>query len=51
MSDATLLITNALLCNEGRATPADVLVRRGRIDKVAREIPAGRVDRIIDARG
>ncbi|MEO7385440.1 MAG: dihydroorotase, partial [Gammaproteobacteria bacterium] len=51
MSDQTLLITNALICNEGRVTPGDVLVRRGRIDKVAREIPAGRVDRIIDARG
>ncbi len=32
-------------------TAGDVLMRRGRIEKVAREIPAGRVDRIIDARG
>lgn len=51
MPDQSLLITNALICNEGRVTPGDVLIRRGRIDKVAREIPAGRVDRIIDARG
>jgi dihydroorotase len=51
MSDQSLLITNALICNEGRVTPGDVLVRRGRIDRVAREIPAGRVDRIIDAGG
>ena len=49
MTDQSLLITNALICNDGRVTPGDVLVRRGRIDKVARQIPAGRVDRIIDA--
>lgn len=51
MNDQTLLITNALICNEGRVVAGDVLVRRGRIEKVAREIPAGRVDRIIDAAG
>lgn len=51
MTDQSLLITNALICNEGRVTPGDVLMRRGRIEKVAREIPAGRVERIIDARG
>jgi len=51
MTDQSLLITNALICNEGRVTPGDVLVRRGRIEMIAREIPAGRVDRIIDARG
>ena len=51
MTDQSLLITNALICNEGRVTPGDVLMRRGRIEKVAREIPAGRVDRIIDAQG
>lgn len=51
MTDDSLLITNALICNEGRVTPGDVLMRRGRIEKVAREIPAGRVERIIDARG
>jgi len=51
MTDDSLLITNALICNEGRVTPGDVLMRRGRIEKVAREIPAGRVDRIVDARG
>ncbi len=51
MSDQSLLITNALICNESRVIAGDVLVRRGRIDRVAREIPAGRVDRIIDAGG
>lgn len=51
MNEPSLLITNALVCNEGRVLERDVLVRHGRIDKVARQIPAGRVDRIIDARG
>jgi len=51
MTEQSLLITNALICNESRVSPGDVLIRRGRIEKVAREIPAGRVDRIIDARG
>ena len=51
MNDQTLLITNALICNEGRVVAGDVLIRRGRIEKVAREIPAGRVDRILDAGG
>lgn len=51
MTEASLLITNAMICNEGRVIPGDVLVRRGRIEMVARQIPAGRVDRIIDARG
>ena len=51
MNDESLLITNAQICNDGRVTPGDVLMRRGRIDKVARQIPAGRVDRIIDAGG
>lgn len=51
MADQSLLITNAQVCNEGRVAPRDVLIRRGRIEKVAREIPAGRVDRIIDASG
>jgi dihydroorotase len=51
MSDQSLLITNALICNESRVFAGDVLVRRGRIERVAREIPAGRVDRIIDAGG
>ena len=51
MTDESLLITNAEICNEGRVTPGDVLMRRGRIEKIAKQIPAGRVDRIIDARG
>ena len=32
MSDESLLITNALICNENRVSAGDVLVRRGRID-------------------
>jgi len=51
MSEQSLLIINALICNEGRVTPGDVLIRRGRIERVAREIPTSRVDRLIDAGG
>lgn len=51
MSDQSLLIVNALICNEGRVTPGDVLIRRGRIERIAREIPTSRVDRLIDAGG
>ncbi|MEZ5564761.1 MAG: dihydroorotase [Gammaproteobacteria bacterium] len=51
MDHQSVLITNAQICNEGRVTSGDVLIRRGRIDRVARQIPAGRVDRIIDAGG
>ena len=28
MNDQTLLITNALICNEGRVVAGDVLIRR-----------------------
>ena len=51
MTDQSLLITNALICNEGRVTAGDVLMRRGRIEKVAREIPAGRVELLTCLRG
>ncbi len=50
-NDNSLLIINAQLCNEGRTTPGDLLVRRGRIERIGRQIPSGRAERIVDARG
>jgi dihydroorotase len=47
---ATLLIRNARLVNEGRIFEADLLVRNGRIDKIAPSITAG-ADEEIDAAG
>jgi dihydroorotase len=47
----SLLITNARICNEGRVTEGDVLVKAGRILRVGPELPASRVERIIDAQG
>jgi dihydroorotase len=46
-----MLITNAHIINEGRETAADLLIRNGRIDKIASRIeaPAGTV--IFDAQG
>jgi len=46
----TLLIKNATLVNEGRIFPADVLIRDGRIEKIAPAIDA-RADHLIDAEG
>jgi dihydroorotase len=51
VNDASLLITNALICNEGVVTEGDVLVKQGRIRLVGRELPASRASRVIDARG
>jgi dihydroorotase-like cyclic amidohydrolase len=45
-----LLIRNARLVNEGRVFEADLLVRHGRIDKIAPGI-AARTDEEIDAAG
>lgn len=47
---STLLIQNALLVNEGRTIETDVLIRHGRIDRIAKGIQAS-ADRKIDARG
>jgi len=45
-----MLITNAKLLNEGRITEGDVLVKRGRIDKIAASI-TGEHGPVHDARG
>jgi dihydroorotase len=47
---SSLLIRNARLVNEGRIFEADLLVRHGRIDKIAPSITA-RADEEIDAAG
>lgn len=47
---STLLIRNARLVNEGEVFAADLLVRGGRIDKIATSIVA-RADQEIDAAG
>lgn len=46
-----MLITNAQLLNEGRISHGDVLIKRGRIEKIAPSIaaPAGTV--VVDAQG
>lgn len=46
----TLLIRNARLVNEGHITEADLLVRSGRIDKIAPSIDAA-ADQEVDANG
>jgi dihydroorotase len=46
----SLLITNAIVVNEGQQTPADVLIRAGRIEKIASHISA-EAETIIDAKG
>lgn len=47
---STLLIRNARLVNEGRIFEADLLIRKGRIDKIAPGI-TGKADEEIDAEG
>ena len=37
---SSLIITNATLVNEGSITQADVLIRNGRIEKIAPHISA-----------
>ena len=46
----TLLIRNASLVNEGRILMADLLIREGRIDKIAASIDIN-ADHEIDAAG
>lgn len=46
-----LLITNARLVNEGRITEADLRVRDGRIDTIAKSLSAESGERVIDAAG
>lgn len=47
----SLLIKNARIVNEGTTTEGDLLVRGERIDRIASDIPADGVDRVIDAAG
>ena len=45
------LITNARIVNEGRTVEGDVLIRRGRIEKIAASITAPAGETVHDARG
>lgn len=47
---SSLIITNALVVNEGRTQHADVLIRNGRIENIGRHISA-EAEQIIDAAG
>lgn len=46
-----MLIANARIVNEGRVIEGDVLIRRGRIEKIAARIAATAGDVTVDARG
>lgn len=46
-----MLITNAHIINEGRETPADLLIEDGRIDKIAPKIAAPAGVEVFDAAG
>ncbi|MGH8456888.1 MAG: dihydroorotase, partial [Stenotrophobium sp.] len=46
-----MLITNAHIINEGHETPADLLIKNGRIEKIAAKISAPAGVKVIDARG
>lgn len=48
---SSLLITDAKLVNEGRIVTSDLLVRDGRIERIASDLSASDVDRHIDAKG
>lgn len=47
----SILITNATLINEGRRLETDVLVRNGRIERIAPRISMAHVDEVYDACG
>jgi len=47
----TTVISNAQLVNEGQTTESDVLLRNGRIEKIAADIPAPAGAEVVDARG
>ncbi|MGI9308823.1 MAG: dihydroorotase [Gammaproteobacteria bacterium] len=51
MSNASLLIKNAVVVSDGSSSDGDVLIRRGRIEQVAASISADGADEIIDANG
>ncbi len=46
-----MLITNAHIINEGHETAADLLIRNGRIEKIAAKIDAPAGVRVVDAQG
>jgi len=51
MDNASLLIKHAKVVNEGRITEADVLVRGGRVDKIAADITAAQDEPVLEANG
>jgi len=51
VSNDSILITNARVANEGVVREGDVLIRAGRIEKLAPAIAANGVGRVVDARG
>ncbi|MER4265872.1 dihydroorotase, partial [Klebsiella pneumoniae] len=46
-----LLLTNALIINEDLRYPADILIDKGRIQKIASLIPSRTEWQVIDVRG
>jgi dihydroorotase len=46
-----ILITNARMVNEGAIQEGDLLVRDGRIEKIAPQISAGGTGQVLDAAG
>jgi dihydroorotase len=46
-----ILITNARMVNEGRIQEGDLLIRDGRIEKIAPQISANGASRVLDAKG
>ena len=49
--NSTTVIQNARLVNEGQTFESDLLIRNGRIDKIAQEIPAPDGADVVDANG
>jgi len=47
----TILITNALLVNEGTRNPVDLFIKNGRIEKIASSLTNQSADSVIDAKG
>ena len=47
----SLLITNAKIVNQGEVQEGDVLIKNGRIEKIASEISAESAKQVIDAKG
>ncbi|MEC9375996.1 MAG: dihydroorotase [Pseudomonadota bacterium] len=47
----SILITNALIVNEGKTFESDIRICSGRIDKIASSIVASETDKVLDAKG